>query len=109
LELFTGIPVSNQVVELFNSESEKEPIATLNDESRPLGYYGIRDWQVIKVSPTRQATRIRANFHEVTDTNPATTFTGQLTDVSQVEKFEISQEEYAKRQGNPERLHINPY
>jgi len=35
----------------------------------------------------------------VTDTNPAVSFTGQLTDVSQVDKFELTEEEYAKRQG----------
>ena len=33
------------------------------------------------------------------DTNPSTSFTGQLTDVSQVEKFELTEDEYAQRQG----------
>jgi hypothetical protein len=36
---------------------------------------------------------------KVMDTNPSTSFTGQLTDVSQVDKFELTPEEYAKRQG----------
>ena len=33
------------------------------------------------------------------DTNPSATFTGQLTDLSGVEKFELSDEQYAVRQG----------
>ena len=33
------------------------------------------------------------------DKNPSATFTGQLTDVTQVEKFELTEGEYAKRQG----------
>lgn len=36
---------------------------------------------------------------QVTDLNPATSFTGQLTDTSQVDKFELSEVEYAQRQG----------
>jgi tubulin-folding cofactor B len=36
---------------------------------------------------------------QVADTNPSTSFTGQLTDVSQVDKFELTPEEYAQRQG----------
>jgi len=35
---------------------------------------------------------------KVEDTNPSGSFTGQLTDVSQVEKFELTEEEYAARQ-----------
>lgn len=37
---------------------------------------------------------------KITDTNPSVTFTGQLSDVSQVEKFELSEEAYAQRNGN---------
>lgn len=82
LELFTGIPVQNQRILLLNSEHDNDPVQVLDDDARPLGYYSIRDWQVLKV----------------VDTNPSTSFTGQLTDTSQVEKFELSPEEYAKRQ-----------
>ncbi|KAF8159334.1 tubulin-folding cofactor B [Crassisporium funariophilum] len=82
LELITGIPASNQVISLLNSESDPRLIAELADDSKPLGFYGIRDWQVLKVI----------------DTNPAATLTGQLTDVTQVEKFELTTDEYAKRQ-----------
>jgi tubulin-specific chaperone B len=36
---------------------------------------------------------------QVDDLNPSMSFTGQLTDVSQVDKFEMSDADYAKRQG----------
>ena len=49
LELVTGIPVSNQALSLCNSEEDTEPVATLEDDSRPLGYYSARDWQFLKV------------------------------------------------------------
>lgn len=81
-ELFTGIPVQNQQIQLFNSEKDEEPIASLADDKRSLGFYGVRDWQVLRVI----------------DTNPATSFTGQLGDTSQVDKFELSEEAYAQRQ-----------
>jgi tubulin-folding cofactor B len=35
----------------------------------------------------------------VDDTNPSTSFTGQLTDVTQVDKFELSDTAYAERTG----------
>ena len=40
-------------------------------------------------------------YIQIADTNPSITFTGQLSDVSQVEKFELSEEAYAQRNGNP--------
>ncbi|KAJ3512957.1 hypothetical protein NLJ89_g3224 [Agrocybe chaxingu] len=81
LELITGIPVSHQALSLLASQQDSRVLAELSDDSKPLGFYGLADWQVIKV----------------TDTNPSDTLTGQLTDVSQVEKFEISEAEYAQR------------
>ncbi|KAG1799591.1 CAP Gly-rich domain-containing protein [Suillus variegatus] len=72
LELITGIPVQNQKILSF---------AQLDDDAKPLGYYGVRDFQTIKII----------------DTNPSTSFTGQLSDVSQVEKFELSDDAYAQR------------
>jgi len=81
LELVTGIPVSNQALSLHVAEEDDQPTANLEDDSKPLGYYSPREWQFLKV----------------TDTNPSITFTGQLSDVSQVEKFELSQEAYAQR------------
>ncbi|KAF8075194.1 tubulin-folding cofactor B [Lyophyllum atratum] len=82
LELITGIPAANQIISLYNSESDPEAVATLSDDSKQIGFYGLRDYQVLKVE----------------DTNPSISFTGQMTDVSQVEKFELTTDEYAKRQ-----------
>ncbi|THH16685.1 hypothetical protein EW146_g3994 [Bondarzewia mesenterica] len=82
LELITGIPVENQRIALFNSDIDVQPVSVLDDDQRPLGFYDIHDFQLLRVE----------------DTNPSVTFTGQLTDVSAVEKFELSDEQYAQRQ-----------
>ncbi|KAM5534484.1 hypothetical protein V8D89_011816 [Ganoderma adspersum] len=82
LELITGVPVANQSISVFASDDSPEPLIALSDDNRPLGFYGVRDWQILKV----------------TDLNPATSFTGQLTDTSEVDKFELSEVEYAQRQ-----------
>lgn len=81
LEIITGIPSSAQLVGVYRSEDDSEPIRVLDDDNRPLGYYGVSDWQTLKVQ----------------DLNPSASFTGQLTDVSQVDKFELTDQEYAQR------------
>ncbi|KAF9076474.1 tubulin-folding cofactor B [Rhodocollybia butyracea] len=83
VELFTGIPASSQVITALNSEDDPTVITQLSDDSKPLGFYSLRDWQVLKVD----------------DLNPSASLTGQLTDVSQVEKFELSDDAYAERNG----------
>ena len=99
LELITGIPASNQVLSLLNSQEDTRVIAELNDDSKPLEFYGLRDWQVIKVKIKVLFYLLNYNVTKVMDKNPSATFTGQLTDVAQVEKFELTESEYAKRQG----------
>ncbi|KAI9464645.1 CAP Gly-rich domain-containing protein [Boletus coccyginus] len=79
LEFITGIPVQNQRISVQNDRDET--IAQLSDDTKQLGFYGLTPLQTLNV----------------TDTNPATSFTGQLSDVSQVEKFELSDDAYAKR------------
>jgi len=86
LESVTGISTRSQRITLHAQGTEEdesaEVLAILDDDQKPLGYYSLRDWQVLKVK----------------DTNPATAaLAGQYTDVSRVEKFEISEEEYAAR------------
>ncbi|OCH96305.1 hypothetical protein OBBRIDRAFT_787380 [Obba rivulosa] len=82
LELITGIPVQNQSIALHSSETDTTPLQALDDDSKSLGYYGVTDWQVLRV----------------TDTDPSTSIVGQLGDISQVEKFELSEDAYAQRQ-----------
>ncbi|KAF7370985.1 CAP-Gly domain-containing protein [Mycena sanguinolenta] len=79
LELITGVPVANQAISIRNSLEDRTVVATLSDDSKPLGFYGLRDWHVLQVD----------------DTNPSTSLTGQLTDVTQVDKFELSDTAYA--------------
>lgn len=89
LETVTGIPIDAQSIAVYRNSTDAEsgqtaPITVLDDESRPLGYYGVTDQMVLKVSD-RQA-------------GAPGSLTGQFTDVSVVEKFELTEEEYANRQ-----------
>lgn len=85
----TGIPADLQIIHVYDSEDDAgsantAPVVVLSNNERPLGYYSLRDGQALKV----------------TDASPAGggSHTDQYTDVSQVEKFELTEEEYAKRQ-----------
>ena len=49
LELITGVPPQNQRLTLHNGEDDTEAVAVLDEDVRPIGYYSIRDWQVLKV------------------------------------------------------------
>ncbi|KAE9395441.1 hypothetical protein BT96DRAFT_958504 [Gymnopus androsaceus JB14] len=82
IELFTGIPAAGQSISILNSEDDPTTVVQLSDDSKPLGFYSLKDWQVSKVD----------------DLDPATSFTGQLTDVSQVEMFEMCDAAYAERE-----------
>lgn len=54
LESVTGISVDSQRVTLHDQGTEEDEsakiVAVLDANQRPLGYYNIRDWQVLKVS-----------------------------------------------------------
>lgn len=50
LERITGIPVRSQRILQFGDESDPSPIGELNDDDKPLGFYGLQDWQVLKVT-----------------------------------------------------------
>jgi len=82
LESVTGIAASTQKLSLYRSEDDREPILDVSDDSQQLGYYQVGDLQVLKVE----------------DSNPSNSLVGHLSDVSQVEKFELSDQAYAQRQ-----------
>ncbi|KAF8605827.1 hypothetical protein BDV93DRAFT_521188 [Ceratobasidium sp. AG-I] len=83
LESVTGISPDSQRLTVHRSadSSDSTPLHTLDDDSRPLGFYSLSDMMLLKV----------------TDTN-SNSLTGQFTDVSNVDKFELTDEEYQKRQ-----------
>ncbi|KAJ1306633.1 hypothetical protein OPQ81_007629 [Rhizoctonia solani] len=82
LESVTGIAPESQRLTIHRSFDEKDstPLYVLDDDSRPLGFYGLSDMMLLNVADT--------------NTN---SLTGQFTDVSNVEKFELTDEEYQKR------------
>ncbi|EJU03774.1 hypothetical protein DACRYDRAFT_49590 [Dacryopinax primogenitus] len=79
LEHITGITPTSQKLVLSRTEDGQQ-IRVLDDDSRPLGFYSPADFQTI----------------QVVDLNPMGP-AGMYSDVSQVEKFELSDEQYAKR------------
>ncbi|CAE7074893.1 unnamed protein product [Rhizoctonia solani] len=82
LESVTGIAPESQQLTIHRSVDEQNlaPLHVLDDDSRPLGFYSLSDLMLLKVK----------------DTNP-NSLTGQFTDVSNVERFELTDEEYQKR------------
>jgi len=80
LEPITGISASSQRVTVAASEEDRKPLAVLDDDSRPLGYYSVQDRQTLIIE----------------DTDPASK-AGQYTDISQVDKWDMSTEEYESR------------
>ncbi|KAK4056832.1 hypothetical protein OIO90_002082 [Microbotryomycetes sp. JL221] len=94
LEPITGISVNSQRVLLcradsaassYSNNSSERPssmLASLDDESRTLDSYGIKEWMTIKVESTD------ASF---------TAAASQFTDLSQVEKYEMSDKDYEAR------------
>ncbi|KAF7731002.1 hypothetical protein EC973_001048 [Apophysomyces ossiformis] len=77
LEPVTGIPPSTQKITLYQGNIEIGPI---DDDARLLGSYPVENFMRL----------------QVTDTNPHR-IKNQFTDTSLVEKFELTEEEYAKR------------
>lgn len=83
------------------------------DEGKTLSQYGVQEWQCIKVSwwyPGHTRVLYYVSVSElkqgtggpaiqVENTDPNARAGGEYTDVSQVEKYEISQAEYEKRSG----------
>ncbi|KAJ9118556.1 hypothetical protein QFC22_003776 [Naganishia vaughanmartiniae] len=85
LESITGIPYSSQVLYRFSSPDdvgkEGAPGVVMQDDGRTLAEEGVTEWECISV----------------TNINPNANPEGEFTDVSRVDKYEISQDEYEKR------------
>lgn len=79
LEPITGIPSSTQKISLYQGNNL---LGELDDDNRMFGSYPVEDYMRL----------------HIIDTNPHR-IKNQYTDVSLVEKFELSQEEYEKRTG----------
>ena len=43
--------MQNQAISVFNTEGDTAPAAVLNDDGKPLGFYGLKDLQILQVSP----------------------------------------------------------
>ncbi|KAI8804508.1 tubulin folding cofactor B [Cladochytrium replicatum] len=78
LAAITGIKTAHQQLALYSKDDELLGIIT--DDEKMLGFFPVEDFGRI----------------HVTDTNPYKV-RGEFTDVSQVEKFELKDEEYEKR------------
>ncbi|GAA5981749.1 hypothetical protein JCM10908_004588 [Rhodotorula pacifica] len=91
LEPITGIPLAAQTLSLRRTAPETghgastslgQPIASLDDEKRTLADYGVQEYMTIRVDSSDPHAKSLA---------------GQFTDDSHVEKFELTEEEYARR------------
>ncbi|KAJ3182339.1 hypothetical protein HDU87_008502 [Geranomyces variabilis] len=78
LEPITGVPVSTMKVSLYTDRDQL--VAVMDDDSKMLGYYPVSDFMRV----------------EVVDLNPRRV-KNAFNDVSQVEKFEITDDAYDKR------------
>ncbi|KAJ3239521.1 hypothetical protein HDU81_005748 [Chytriomyces hyalinus] len=78
LEPITGVPAGSMRISLFSKADA--PVCQIDDNERMLGFYPVEDYMRL----------------HVTDSNPHRQ-KGAFTDVSLVQKFEISEEEYNKR------------
>lgn len=79
LEFITGVPSSTQKINLYQGNNL---LGELDDDNRMLGSYPIEDYMRL----------------HIIDTNPHR-IKNQYTDVSLVDKFEMSQDDYEKRSG----------
>ncbi|WWC90082.1 uncharacterized protein L201_005015 [Kwoniella dendrophila CBS 6074] len=80
----TGISPNYQVLSLYSSSdvvSSGKAIINLSEDSKTLGDYGVQEWQCIKVD------NIDPNYRP-----------GEFTDESNLERFELTNEEYESRQ-----------
>lgn len=96
----TGIAQQHQVLRLFRSseaaEKNEAPVATMTDESQSLGAYGLQEWNCIKVGGMSLCDSELTKQVDNTDPNARP---GEFSDLSAVDKFELTKEEYEARPG----------
>ncbi|KAI8816689.1 CAP Gly-rich domain-containing protein [Fimicolochytrium jonesii] len=78
LEPITGVPAATMKISLYTSTDQL--VGSMDDDEKMLGYYPVEDFMRL----------------QVTDLNPRRR-RNEFSDVSQVEKFEITDAEYDKR------------
>ena len=78
----TGIQPQYQALRLFRSAEATDPLGVLDDENRTLEGYGVVDLNCIKVDNLNPNAR-----------------PGEFSDLSAVDKFELTPEEYEARSG----------
>jgi hypothetical protein len=54
--------VPNQAITLHNSENDAEAVASLGDDSKALGFYGVRNFQCLKVWKLIHKMLVAVNF-----------------------------------------------
>ncbi|KAI9031258.1 tubulin folding cofactor B [Hyaloraphidium curvatum] len=79
LEPLTGVPCNTMKLALYDRADQ--PRGLMDDDEKMLGYYGVEDFYRIVVT-------------DLDNRKPR----GEFTDLSQVEKFEITEEEYDKKE-----------
>ena len=51
--------MQSQAISVFNTEGDTAPAAVLDDDSKPLGFYGLKDLQILQVSPFDVTPKLR--------------------------------------------------
>lgn len=136
LEIITGVKAAHQRLSLTTSNTATDGhdehhqnqrfLFSLDEDERVIATYNVRDYLTLKVRPLlsmcdeSNLTEISPHLGKVDSTDPAAhTNAQQFTDLSRVDKFELTREEYELRPGTvpldfphfflPQLIHINRY
>lgn len=95
----TGISPQHQILRLYRSSESREVLASLDDETRSLDSYGVAEFNCIKVCTQRRILFSNCTLIDQVDNSDPNARPGEWNDVTGVEKFELSKEEYEARNG----------
>lgn len=84
---------------MFRSSEQNELVASLDDENRTLENYGLQEWNVIKVCHPCLIPLTDTTAQPQVDSSDPNARPGEFSDLSAVEKFELTPEEYEARSG----------